>query len=146
MTSVPRRAGSVIAGLLLGVVVVASVETVSSIVYPLPPGIDPRNMDALRAYMPTVPAGALYIVLSGWALGTFIGSWLATRLGAERHLADGLIVGAILLAGSVANMMTLPHPTWFWIAALIVVPIAAYAGAKIGTMAPPAAPARYSAV
>ena len=60
----------------------------------------------------------------------FVSSWLATRLGTGRHLAHGLVVGAILFAAVVFNMAMLPYPIWFWVN-LIVFPIACLWGAKL---------------
>jgi len=80
--------------------------------------------------MARVPLGALLFVLAAWAGGSFPGSWLATRLGPGRHAAHGAIVGAILLAAGVANMLLLPHPAWFWAAALVVFSLCTYLGTK----------------
>ena len=131
-----RSAGTVIAGLVVGALVVASVEAVSSRVYPLPPGVDPTSMTALKAHMAQLPLGAFLFVLAAWAAGSFLGSWLATRLGSGRHAAHGAIVGAMLLLAGVANMLMLPHPTWFWAAALVVFSFCTYLGTKAGARGP----------
>lgn len=129
--AIVRSVGSVIAGLIVALVLVIGVEGLSSILHPFPPGIDPNDFEACKAHVARYPAGVL--VLLGvvlWGTTVFVSSWVATRLGTGRHLAHGLVVGAILLAAAVFNMAMLPYPSWFWIN-LIVFPIAFIWGAKL---------------
>ncbi len=133
-----RNVGAVAAGIVLGIVIVFSVETISSKIYPLPPGIDATNKDAMRLYMPHIPRGALLLVLSGWILGTFLGAWTAARL--ARRALQGVVVAVVLLAGGVANMMMIPHPPWFWVASILAFLIGGYAGSRLGGAQPASGP------
>lgn len=104
-----RSVGSVIAGLIVALMLVIGVEGLGSILHPFPPGVDPTDMEACKAHVaqyPTEVLALLGVVL--WGLTVFVSSWLATRLGTGRHLAHGLVVGAILLAAAVFNMAMLP--------------------------------------
>lgn len=67
----------------------------------------------------------------GWAVSVFIGSWLATRLGANRHPGHGIIVGGILLGLAIFNMAMLPYPAWFWLN-LISFPVCFISGSLLG--------------
>lgn len=126
-----RSVGSVIAGLVVALMLVIGVEGLSSILHPFPPGIDPTDMEACKAHVARYPAGVLALLGVGlWGMTVFVSSWVATRLGTGRHLAHGLVVGAILLAAAVFNMAMLPYPSWFWIN-LIVFPMAFFWGAKL---------------
>lgn len=58
-------------------------------------------------------------------------AWVATRLGAGRHPAHGLIVGTLFLAAAIANMAMLPYPAWFWLNVLTL-PAAFLCGAMLG--------------
>ncbi len=127
-----RSAAAVIAGLVVAFFVVAGLEAVSSRVYSQSPGVDVGNTDAIKAYMAQLPLGAFLFVLAAWAAAGFLGSWLATRLGPERRRAHGVVVGAILLAACIGNMLLLPHPAWFWAAALVIVLSCIYLGVKAG--------------
>ena len=127
-----RGFGSVLAGLVAGFVVIACVEAVSSMVYPPPAGLDFTDSEAVNAYVTHLPLGAFLFVLAAWGAGCFLGSWLATRIAAGRRPRPGVIVGVILLAAGVVNMLMLPHPSWFWVAAFVVCPVFTYLGTRLG--------------
>lgn len=127
-----RILAAVAAGLVVGFLVIAGVEAFGSKIYPSPAGLDPTDAAALETFIAGLPPGAFLLVLAGWGLGALLGSWIATRLGPSRHMAPGLIVGAVLVVAGVANMMLLPHPLWFWAATLVVLPLFVYAGTRAG--------------
>jgi len=126
-----RHLGGIIAGLVVGVFVIACVE-LSGMVYPLPAGVDPADTEALKLHIAQLPLGAFLFVLAAWGAGAFLGSWTATRLVTPRTPARGLIVGVVLLAASVANMVMLPHPAWFWVAAVATLVACTEAGRRLG--------------
>ena len=121
---------AIVVGLITASIFVLAVEAISAILHPFPPGVDPTDMAACKAHVARYPAGVLVLVVLAWGLTVFVSSWLATRLGTNRHAVHGLIVGAILLAGVIFNMSMLPYPTWFWIN-LIVFPVACFCGIKL---------------
>jgi hypothetical protein len=43
------------------------------------------------------------------------------------------VIGAVVLAGAVANMLVIPHPAWMWVSALVLIPLAAYVGGRWAT-------------
>ncbi len=131
MNNMRRSLGSVIVGFVAGAVVIMAVEAVSQAIYPLPPGVDPKNPEALRAYMAVVPTGALLLVLLAWALGAFAGGLVASRLAGRAPLGHALAAASILLAGGIVNMLMIPHPAWFWVAGIAVFFPAAYLGARL---------------
>src|SRR5262249_48932839 len=108
--SILRSVIAVLLRLLAAMGLFVRVEGVCSILYPFPPGVDPSDLDVCKAYIAELPAGAFLIGVGGWALATFAGSWVATRLGAGRHPAHGIVLGLVLLAAAVLNMLMLPYP------------------------------------
>ncbi len=120
-----------IGGLVAGLVIWAT-ELIGSQIYPLPPGVNPEDPASLRAAMVDLPLGALLLVLFGWTVGTFAGAWITARRVDRAPIAHGLTLGAFALVGGVVNMLTLPHPVWFWIAGVAVFLPAAYLGARLG--------------
>jgi hypothetical protein len=124
---IPVWIGAVVTGLLI-----AATEFIGSKVYPLPPGVNPEDPASLRAAMVDLSTGALLLVLLGWTVGTFAGAWVTARRSDRSPIAHGLTLGALCLVGGVVNMLTLPHPVWFWIAGVAVFLPAAYLGAKLG--------------
>jgi hypothetical protein len=125
-----RRVLAAIAGLIVGGLVIMLVETAGHRVYPSPPGLDPNNMEALRAAAAAAPAGAKAAVVVAWALGSFAGGLIAARIG--KHLIPALAVGAILMIGGIFNLVMIPSPIWMWIAGLLVFLPASFAGGKLG--------------
>jgi hypothetical protein len=133
---------AVVLGLIAAGLVIAAVEGIDSVVFPLPAGVDPSNRESLAAAMADVPVGALLLVLLGWCVGTFAGAWVAARVAGRAPLLHGLILGGLLLAVAVLNMLALPHPAWFWALALSVFLPAAYLGVRMArsTAAVPSQP------
>ncbi len=124
-----RRALGIAVGLAVAVFLVGVIEAISSYLYPLPPGIDYSDREAMGAAIATLPVGAFIVVLLAWTLAAWSGACTAVRVG--RHAALGLIVGIVLLTAAVANMLAVPHPAWMWAAAVIAIPAATFAGMRM---------------
>ena len=73
-------------------------------------------------------------VLLAWVLGAAAAAWVATTWGAGRSIAPGLVAAGVLLAGSVATMLAIPHPVWMIAGALVLMPAAAWLGARRGVV------------
>lgn len=120
-------AGVVAAGLLIAVI-----QNINLRIYPPPPGLDYRDAEAMAAYLPTLPLGAFIGVLLSYFIGVAAGAWLAARISISRHGRQGMMVGALFFVASIANLLRLPHPVWFWVANLVLVPLAAWLGLHFG--------------
>lgn len=118
--------GAVVAGVLIAVV-----EAVSSAVYPLPPGLDIHDREAMRQHVDTLPIGAFLFVLVAWAVGSFAGSWVAARLATRARLGHGLAVGALFLLAGVLTMLSIPHPWWMWVGGILALAGCSYLGARL---------------
>jgi hypothetical protein len=130
-----------IAGILLGIVIaVATVFAIEQIVHlfaPAPPGFDMRDPEQVRARVSSLPVTAFLLVLLGWVLGTALGSWAAVRISRTGMRWPGLAVGAAIVAATLYNVVTIPHPIWFAASALIAIPIASWVGARAGVTGAP---------
>jgi hypothetical protein len=124
-----------ILGVILGLVVATAVflvfETVGMMLYPLPPGVNLTDQEALRAAIATLPGGALLVVLLGYIVGTFCGAAVAVLVARRAPVVHALVVCGVVMAAGVANLASLPHPAWFWVAALAAYPLAAVAAALV---------------
>ena len=65
-------------------------------------------------------------VLVAWTVGSAVAGAVATRWSAAGSGALALGMGLILLAGAVANMFAIPHPVWLMVAAVVLMPGAAW--------------------
>jgi len=138
MGSILRTFLAVLAGLIVGYVIITVFETVSTLVYPLPPGVDPTDIEALRAIVDLIPAGAFVFIIAGWGVGAFAGSWLAGRIATRYKSAHGLVVTVLLTLGGLFTLLTIPHPVWVWVVGLAALVGGGYAGSRLATRAMPA--------
>jgi hypothetical protein len=122
-------------GLILGVLCVVGFELVSSLVFPMPKSLNMKDPAAMAEYVSTLPIAALVLVLAGYLVGTLAGSFTAAKIGQSQ--IPGYIVGACLLIAGVSNMMMIPHPTWFWVASIVIFIAMTILGARGGRQAPP---------
>lgn len=83
-----------VAGVAAAVAIIYGVELIGHAIYPAAPGMDPTDLDAMRAFIAQLPLGAFLIVLVGWLLGTGAGAAIAHRLGGGRRW-PGLVVGVM---------------------------------------------------
>src|SRR5262245_26565899 len=130
--SIFRSLGSVVAGLVLAFALLAAAEGYSEFAYPFPTGYDEQDfMEVCKAHVAKYPTGVLAVCTAIWALAPLGGSWLATILGTRRHPAHGYVVGTLLLALAVMNMLMLPYPIWFPIVVLVTFPLLTIVGARL---------------
>lgn len=79
---------------------------------------------------------SLLSVLLAWFMGALIGTWLATLMDPDRRSGPALWVTGILLAMTLANLVTFTHPAWFWIAGSLVYLPATWLGIRSARPAP----------
>jgi hypothetical protein len=132
MSPMGRSILAVLLGVVVGGLLIATVEFVSHLIYPPQPDLDPAGIEALKAAIANDPVGALLFILLAWALGSLGGGWIAASIARRSHTRHALIVGAILMVMGILNMVMIPHPLWFWLAALVLFLPASYLGAKLG--------------
>ncbi len=127
-----RAIFSVVAGLIVAVVCIIGIESIVHIFHPAPPGFDARNQEAVRQLVAGLPLYAFILVLFGWLLGAGFGAFMAVRINRRIAKWPGLLVGALILMASLYNLFTLPHPIWYFVAAVVGVPLAAWIGTNVG--------------
>ncbi|MCI0691234.1 hypothetical protein L0337_04405 [candidate division KSB1 bacterium] len=127
-----RKILAVVGGIVVGGIVVFVVEWISSLIYPLPAGLDMADKEAMKAYVAALPIGALLFVLLAYVLGGLTGGWLAAKIARDSQIRLSLIVGGVLLLFGIINLVTIPHPLWFAVLSVLVFLPAAYLGGKLG--------------
>ncbi len=130
--SIVRSVLAVIAGLAAAMFFIVGTEAVWAVVYPPAPGVDLHDMEACKAHIAKLPADAYVIAAAGWGLAVLAGTWVATRIGAGRHPVHGYVIGSILSAAAVANMLMLPYQALFWGLNLVSFPACTYMGTQWG--------------
>lgn len=125
-----------IAGLIAGGIATYIVEAFSAKYYPLPEGIDPGNIEAMKAHIASLPIGAYLFIILAWAMGSLAGGFVAGIIVKEKATLYALIVGAILMSFGLINLIMVPHPVWFWFAGMSVYLPFAWMGGKLASIIP----------
>ena len=121
-----RNPIAVIAGLVIAFVLILLVEKIGHTIYPPPADLDFSDPDAVRPYIATLPVFALLFPMFAWFIGTFVGSVVACLLGTARPIIFAGVVGVLVLAATIANLIVIPHPLWFSILSVIGIVVSAW--------------------
>ena len=127
-----RKIGAGILGIAVAVALVWVVETIGHSIYPPPADLDTGDMDVMRAYVDTLPLGALLSVAAAWFIGSFGGTFVACKVGTARPLVYVLVVGGMMFAGAAFNLTIIPHPMWFSILGVVGIFVGAWLGMTLG--------------
>lgn len=109
----------VVLGLLIGVVCIAVLETAGHWLHPPPDGLDLTDREALAAHISDAPITALLLVLAAYAAGSLAGGFVSGFVGGQGWRGACLIVGVVLMCFGTLNLVMIPHPIWFVVAALL---------------------------
>ena len=128
-----RNIGAALAGVVTAFVLVMLVEKVGHLIYPPPEGLDWTDVEAVETFIATLPFLALLFPMIAWVTGAFIGSLVASKIGTARPLIFAGIVGGLMLAATIANLILIPHPLWFAIVSLVAISASAWFAAKVAS-------------
>ena len=120
---------AVVAGVIVGGVVVFAVEGLGRILLSALTGIEPITAQGAAALATVRPSESLLVVVLAYVLGPMSGGYIAARLAPFKRYFHAIAVGAVQLIFGVITLALFPHPEWFWIATLVVFIPAALAGA-----------------
>ena len=113
MNPILRNVLAVLAGFVIGSIVNMGLIMISSSVIPLPPGVDPADMESLKANMHLFEPKNFIFPFLAHALGTLVGAFIVAKFAASHHMKFALGIGAFFLIGGIMNVFMLPSPTWF---------------------------------
>jgi len=116
-----RNAVAVIVGLATAVMIIFVVQKVGHIIYPPPAGLDSNDVDAMRTYFSQLPILAQLFPAFSYFLGAFVGPMVASAIGPAQPKNFVAIIGLVLLALTISNLISIPHPHWFSALAIAVV-------------------------
>lgn len=95
-------------------------------------GIDPNDMEAMAAVMPTLDFQYFVFPFLAHALGTLFGATVAGLLAANHKMKFSLGIGFLFLLGGIMMVYMLPGPLWFAITDLTMAYIPmAWIGGKL---------------
>jgi len=109
------------------------IEKLGHIIYPPPIDLDVSNPDVMRPYIATLPFLALLFPMIAWVVATFAGTVVACKIGTANPLAFAAVVGGLVLAGTIANLIMIKHPLWFSLVSLVAVAASAWIAARVSS-------------
>lgn len=107
---------AVVAGGVIGSVVMMLCHFATMPLYPPPEGLDvmdPEQREAVTAWMGTLPDGAFVVAALCHWIGTAAGAVVAMLITRRRSLRPAFLVGVLFTLAGVYNVTMMPHPTWF---------------------------------
>lgn len=119
----------IVAGLVVGGLVVFLVESAGHAMFPPPVGTDLSNPEAMKTLIASLPAGAIVMLLLGWFLGALAGA-VTAKVIAKRDMA-AWIVGVIFVALTASNFIYIPHPVWMMAAGAALPLLAAWIATRV---------------
>lgn len=132
MSPIVKNILAVIVGIVIGGMVNMGLIMISGSIIPPPDGVDPSNMESLKANIHLFEAKHFIFPFLAHALGTLVGAFLAAKMAATNHLKLALTIGFWFLLGGIYMSTVVPAPTWFNALDIIVAYIPmAFLGYKI---------------
>lgn len=110
---------AVVLGWLGGSVINMGLIQTGHLLFPIS-GIDPDDMGALAAVMPTLGTEYFIFPFLAHALGTLVGAFLAGIIAANHKMAFSLSIGGLFLVGGILVNYMLPGPLWFAIVDILI--------------------------
>ena len=112
MNPILRNILAVVAGWVGGSIVNMGLIQVGSKILPID-GVDPNDMDALAAVMPTLDFEYFVFPFLAHALGTLVGAAIAAKIAVTHQMKFAYGIGGFFLLGGIMVNYMLPGPTWF---------------------------------
>jgi hypothetical protein len=103
-------------------------EYLNGKLYPAPPGLDPADHKAVSEYVNSLPSIALWVVLAGWATGSFICGVIVKLISKSSDRTPAYLAGLFLMAAGIVDIFLLPHPLWFIVTGVLIFIPATLAG------------------
>ena len=113
MKPVIKNILAVIAGVVVGIVVNMGLITISGSIIPPPEGVDPSDMESLKANMHLFEVRHFIFPFLAHALGTLAGAFIAGLFAANNKLILAMSIGAVFLIGGILMVLSVPSPLWF---------------------------------
>lgn len=127
-----RRILPVVAGVAVAFLLVAVIEAAGHLLYPPPPGLDFNDHEQVKSFIANLPVQAFLVVLAAWSMATLGGGVVACWVARERPWRYAIVIGVVVLAATVANLLMIPHPGWMAFSAVVAIIVMTILAARIG--------------
>ena len=123
-----RKLVAAVVAVIVTLLTIQVVEVLGHLVYPPPADIEFGDPDQVREFMSSLPVGSILFVGAAWAFGKLLGTLDGALVSISNPLPYAIVVGGLVLAGSVTMLLIIPHPWWFTVAAPLSIIAAAILG------------------
>ena len=103
MNPIVKNLLAIVAGVVVGSFVNMGIILLSDGLVELPPGVDPSDMESIKANIHLYEPKHFIFPFLAHALGTLAGAYIAARLAATHKLRIALGIGAFFLLGDFFN-------------------------------------------
>lgn len=126
-----RNILSIIAGVISSFIAIIAIESIAKILNN--PHLDPHNIQAFTNYVHNeAPETFHLIILSAFALGSFIGALVASYISLNKKMIQAMTIGGILMGVEMYYLVVANYPSWVIVTAIFVFLPAAYLGGRMG--------------
>ena len=108
-----RNIAGILIGLIVGSVLNGQLISLNGSVVSLPEGINPQDMESLKAGMHLFSPTNYLVVFAAHALGTLSGALVAGLIAQSGKIIFCYLVGGVFLFAGITMVVMLPTPIWF---------------------------------
>ncbi|MCH7638704.1 MAG: hypothetical protein IH855_04475 [Bacteroidetes bacterium] len=128
-----RRILAVVAGIVTAFILVMLLEGAGHR-YLISSDVDVSTMEKAKAAYEAglIPTIAILGVAVAYWIASFAGGFVAAKIAVDKHQTLAFIIGTMMVAATLWNLLTIPHPIWFWFVGLLPQLPLALLGGKIG--------------
>lgn len=119
-------------GVLGGIFIIFTLEVVSHLIYPPPPGMDINDMEAIKAFTGSAPSIVFILLIISYAVGSIVGGLIAAAIAPTNKMTKAITVGGILMGLGAYNLFMIPHPVWTIIISIFLFIPCSYLGGYWG--------------
>ena len=110
MNNTVRLVLGILAGAVVGMFVNGGIISFSGSVIPAPEGVDPNDIESIKANLHLYTAKHYIMPFLAHALGTLVGAFVAAKIVLNKKMMSGLIIGGFFLLGGIAAAMMIGTP------------------------------------
>ena len=122
---------AVVAGIVVGVVVLSLAEQVGQALLLALMGIEPITAQGAASLGTERPTESLAVVVAACFLGPLAGGYVAGRLAPSKPLTHAAAVGAFQMILGVIGLVFFPQPAWFAFAVVLAFVLGPVVGARL---------------
>ena len=113
MNPIVKNIAAVIIGVVVGSFVNMGIIMLSPSIIPPPAGVNPTDMESLKASMHLFETKHYIFPFLAHALGTLVGAFIAAKIAVSHKMKFALGISAFFMIGGITNAFMLPSPVLF---------------------------------